>query len=364
MTNHGTSEKNEKSHPRSATPSRGSLPSLSAVSTQPLNPEIAQVIFTEVIREALRLKIIDVFALLRVITVKRLLESLKEDFERRAQLVHLAIGTALKLALAQSKQEGSIDRQATDVAYMIFELKDDDTANKLIEGYGFKEAVGLVPLWQLYELLMGGGWMLRDSEAERELGFHSCKLLIEHRIYESKTLVLEHIRNSIRNENLVGDSVPAAKRAQILDNIMAAMKSKAINTTLLGEIIFDAVSLEEYAEFLPTLVLAKPFGDYAQLLGVAEAPKPVVPPPLPRNGPEETPTEPERHDSISPEVSVSSSEDDAAVEDVPVDELDEIAPRCDKCQVFMRRDGEQYACQGCGDTVAVDTVAVISGGAE
>lgn len=271
---------------RHSSPSVGSSPSLSAVSSQPLNPETAIHVFVGVILAALELKILDAFALLKQADVKRILESLRDKIEERAKLVHETIGTRLNLALAQSKEKGSVDKQSTDIIYALEELKDEEVAQKLLEGYGLEKLVRLVPLWELYQVLQQTGWMMRDDSNEREFAFRQCKLLLEHKIYESKTLVLEHIRNSIGNGPLVGDTVPAEKRMLILDSIQASMKSKAINTTLLGEIIFDAVPLEMYAEYLPAMTLGTPFADYVRLLGAAEPPKVAVPPPLPKRSEE------------------------------------------------------------------------------
>ncbi|MCC6564099.1 hypothetical protein IT087_04375 [Candidatus Uhrbacteria bacterium] len=314
--------KNDKSNPRSSSPSIGSMPSLSSVSNQPLDPETAIHVFVGVLMAALELKILDIFALLKQAGVHRLLESLRERVEERAKLVHETIGTRLNLALAQSKEPGSVDKQAADVVYALEVLKDDEVAQKLLLGYGLESLVRLVPLWELYQVIQQTSWMMRDDTPEREFAFRQCRLLVDNKIYESKTLVLEHIRNSIGNGPLVGDTVPAEKRMLILDSIQANMKSKAINTTLLGEIIFDAVPLELYAEYLPAITLGTPFADYARLLGVSEAPKAAVavPPPLPKKDEAEPAAEDngrERRLSDAPEVSVEHAKGDG--EEVDLD---------------------------------------------
>jgi hypothetical protein len=284
------------------------MPSLSSVTSQPLDPETAIHVFVGVLLAALDLKILDLFALMKQVTVKRLLESLRNDIPTRAKLVHETIGTKMNLALAQSEKEESVDKQSSDIAYSLEVLRDDETVKALVDGYGLEKIVRLVPLWELYQVIQQTSWMMRDDTNEREFAFRQCGLLVEHRIYESKTLVLEHIRNSIGNGPLIGDSVPAEKRMLILDSIQASMKSKAINTTLLGEIIFDAVPLELYAEYLPAITLGTPFADYARLLGVSEAPKTAVavPPPLPNSAASSGTDEEgrERRLSDAPEVSV------------------------------------------------------------
>ncbi len=331
----------EKNTPQS-TPSRVSMPSLSAVSSQPLDPETAILIFVGVIEAALKLKILNLFALVKQVTVKRLLESLRNDIPARAQLVHDTIGTKLNLAIAQSEREESVDKQSADIAYSLDVLKDDDTVKTLVDGYGLEKIVRLIPLWEFYQLLLQTEWMLRDTEVEREFAFEQCKLLLEHKMYDSKVLVYEHIRNSIGNAAFIANAVPEEKRVLILDTIQEAMKSKTIGTTMLGELIFTAVPLAEFAEYIPARTMGIPFADYAKHLGVSEAPKPAVPPPLPKKETTPMPGElpraeatlngastaeengRERRDSEGPALSVTEGGDGATTGDdeqeVDVDE--------------------------------------------
>jgi hypothetical protein len=334
---------------------------------RPLDPETAIKILIDVILTAISLKIVSYAHLIQKVTVARLIESIRDDIVRRANLVHETLGTRLNLALAQSKEAESVDRQTSDIVYSINVLEDDEVMEKLVTIYGVDSIVRLITLAEAYDILKSTGWDRKDEPAHRQLAVRASELLLEHAIYEDKALVYEYICNSIGSDALMRDGVPELLRIAVFEASRHAIRSKNISMTTFGEIIFGTVPLRDFVEYIPVESLKQPFVKYVELLGAHELPKP---PPLPKKKDVSPPPAPlptgeddegrERRDSEGPAVSfvaVGTPADDGQEADI-----DDEPPECTGCGHKTVNHGQFYKCLNCGNHEPLAEAALPDGG--
>lgn len=132
-----------------------------------------------------------------------------------------------------------------------------------------------MPLGDIYGALVVN-LLKEDSSANRACAVRLLEILVEYQAFGNKHETMRHIMKSIGFLVLVGDKVPVALRARMLNAVYQGGKRYRNEPRPMYALIFDnsvevgGVTFSELAEHLPVTTLVRPFGAYVDKLGLVK----------------------------------------------------------------------------------------------
>jgi hypothetical protein len=257
----------------------------SVVTGQPL--EVISEVFEDLFANALGFSISKHKALMEnfpVAKVFKAMEALEDGLKQIAALVHAMIGTDPDLVYKMLKRHGS-ERYADDLT--VFIEDDEGRAKRFVELVGMKfyqKAMG--PL-EIYNAVMGTGWMLVDNPVHRGFAAALCGILDKHNAFGTKVETEYTILKAFGIEMLADDLVPKELRKQMWKAMITG--SRRYGGSHPWEYVFDekagGVSYNDLAlkTKLPLDILGNPFAAYIDRCGLLKtgAEKDSVIPPSP-----------------------------------------------------------------------------------
>lgn len=241
----------------------------------------AKPIFFRFLSRALELGIVDPLALTRKIPPTRVFESMDADAANRARIVHACTGMEERFTMPLPfGSQGMLVDEAIKVAA-------EEVAKKFVDAVGIPYYIEHIPLLDIFEVVMGNGWMVESSKNpnNRQFAADINRILVEEAAWNgSKIRTYEQILKAISLEHLFGDTVPNLLKIRMIKKIQAVgHMSIQGNRLYLGEMLFDAAPFDELSEVLTPAIMGEPFALYAQTLGLIDktGPKASLPPPPP-----------------------------------------------------------------------------------
>lgn len=199
-------------------------------------------------------------------TPSRVLEALKADRERVADIVSNTTGMRRSIVLSRY----DLARYAEDIEAGMKE--EPEIAKIFLDQIGVDFFLEHMPLQEHYEIGMGAGWMLKDSPRHRGLAASLCNSLAKHNAFGSPVRTLEYIKSAISIDTLMSDAMPHVLKTRIVEAMCRG--AKKYGGKHLAEYMFDkafgGVSFVEMAEHLPVEPLARPFAAYVDMLKLVE----------------------------------------------------------------------------------------------
>lgn len=247
----------------------------SVISQVPLPP--AGPVFKDFFDGAREFGILKPSVLVEALPPLRVLESLKDDPERRAEIIHQCIGTFKSIILRRN----DIARYAEDISFGMEE--DPKIIDLFVDAVGTEYFLKQMKLDELYTTVMGTGWMIQSTPENRAFAVRLNESLVKHEAFGSAIDTLKEIMKAITLEELFGDAVPAKLRVRMAKAVDKGCRR--FEKKRMCEFLFDpqieGVPFAELAEHLPVEVMSRPFALYVDRLNLVKTnvDHPSLPPP-------------------------------------------------------------------------------------
>ncbi|KAA0206772.1 hypothetical protein EDM68_01565 [Candidatus Uhrbacteria bacterium] len=215
--------------------------------------------------------------LVRKIPLGRVLEALRDDPKRLAQ-VFARVFFIQDLGFAEAYVKAYADRIERRLSEAL--NIDPNAARRLYDALGAPFYIQNIPLVDIFLAVMGTGWHLKDIPEHRKLAGGMSEALADYKAFgadaEGQELTEKSIMRAIGLKELFGDRVPAELRVQMADAVDRGLRTPLSGGRMHNVIFnpkFNGVKLTELANHLPPEVMIRPFEAFAKLHDiVAQAP--------------------------------------------------------------------------------------------
>lgn len=235
---------------------------ISIVAELPQDP--APKVFHDALLAILELGVLTYVALTKMVPIQLVLQTLEGAPAIRAKVYSACTGMNEKFAIKHS-----LDRQIEDINVALD--TEDAVAERFVLTVGIQYYIEHVKLETIYFAMMEPEWVVKNAPIHRRLAARLNLALDRHDAFGPAPATRERILKAITHEQLFGDQMPAELRSRMtkaVDRGVRQFKEKRFS-----EFAFEAVSFEELSDHLDVAVMASPFAQYADALGLITAPR-------------------------------------------------------------------------------------------